>query len=210
MKLKNVVVGEYIKAKRDLDLCKKGDLVKVMYKEDDNYYGSMSLNVMGNNGDTLWVCHDDFRRPRPKKLDQSIFDGLDEKWNFAAVNVSGALILSTHPIEAMSGSWVRKRNLGKLNNHGLGYDTTNWQNSLIERESKELTGEALVMAMLKNGKDKVLVRVSSSIHTPLDGMIATFAKKDGDKVVTNNGNTWEKVIAIDIDGNPLTAKDVGL
>lgn len=76
------------------------------------------------------------RQPQLKQLDHSIFDGLDEKWQFAAVNVSGALILSTHPIEAMSGSWVRKRNLGKLTNHGLGYDTTNWQNSLIKREFK--------------------------------------------------------------------------
>ena len=74
------------------------------------------------------------RKPQLKKLDQSIFDRLDENWRFAAVNVSGALILSTHPIEAMSGSWVRNRNLGKLINYGLGYDASNWKSSLIERE----------------------------------------------------------------------------
>lgn len=142
MKLKNVVVGEYVEAKHSEPL---------IGLTESSYY--------------LVVAVDD-----------------SDEYSNVCINT-----------EKFDGLWLSARDFRKANT-----------------ESKELTGEALVMAMLKNGKDKVLVRVSSSVDTPLDSMIPTFAKKDGDKVVTNNGNSWEKVIAIDIDGNPLTAKDVGL
>lgn len=143
MKTKNIAIGDFVQVKKSIchieleaeEICEVIDIDRV-YKQ------GFDVLIQGKSG-LYRVNHKDLKKPikrepepQLKKLTQSVFDGVDEKWKFAAVNVSGALILSTHPIEAMSGSWVRKRNLGKLTNQGLGYDTTNWQNSLIKRESK--------------------------------------------------------------------------
>lgn len=134
---------------------KKSDLFQLVQEQAEmiaELSGMVELNKM-----SIIKLENEREKPQLKQLDQSVFDGLDEKWRFAAVNVSGALILSTHRIEAMSGSWVRKRNLGKLINYGFGYDTSNWQNSLIERDiAKELTGSDLA-ATMNDFKDGDLV-----------------------------------------------------
>ena len=148
--------------------------------------------------------------PQLKQLDQSVFDGLDEKWRFAAVNVSGALILSTHPIEAMSGSWVRNRNLGKLINYGLGYDTSNWQNSLIEREKKGLTGSDLARAMLARG-DKYVSGFGhhQSDRLALESKFADTVSKHT-QCFQSSQNAWDYFVPINNQGEPLTASEVGL
>lgn len=76
--------------------------------------------------------------PQLKQLDQSVFDGLDEKWRFAAVDGDGVVhvydetprLLENlfHAHKGMEQEWF-----------GTYYDTTDWQNSLIERDTaKEL------------------------------------------------------------------------
>ena len=76
---------------------------------------------------------------------------------------------------------------------------------------KELTGKALVKAIIENGgRSKVLVRVSSSSEVEFKNWILTFATMEGSEVVTNNSNTWDYMAAVDIEGEPLTATDVGL
>lgn len=82
---------------------------------------------------------------------------------------------------------------------------------LAERDKVELTGKALVKAIIENGgRSKVLVRVSSSIETKFENWILTFATMKGSEVVTNNSNTWDYMAAVDIEGEPLTQSDVGL
>ena len=153
-------------------------------------------------------------KPQLKQLDQSVFDGLDEKWRFAAVNASGALILSTHPIEAMSGYWVRKRHLGKLINYGFGYDTSNWQNSLIERDTaKELTGSELCRAMIIGDRDWVLAYVSNeSDATALfhkNAIVVTDFDLSEDAFYCR-GENWAYAVPINDQGETLTASEVGL
>lgn len=75
-------------------------------------------------------------KPQLKQLDQSVFDGLDEKWRFAAVDSDGSRAVFTsdnitqtygkHYVNALSGEV--KQVLGRV-------DASNWQNSLIERDT---------------------------------------------------------------------------
>ena len=156
--------------------------------------------------------------PQLKQLDQSIFDGLDEKWRFAAINVSGALILSTHPIVAMSGSWVRKRNLSELINYGFGYDTSNWQNSLIERDtakelldvdlSSELTGSELCKAMINRG-DKIVLCIVKDYEHENDIYYDAITHCSND-YFESTLSSWRYATPINNQGEPLTASEVGL
>lgn len=147
-------------------------------------------------------------KPQLKTLDQSVFDGIDEKWRFAAVDKSGECWIYTGRPDRDSGYWFVIEQTGS--SIGKGYDATDWQNSLIKREKVELTGKKLVKAMLDNGRDKVLVRVSTFDSTDFNNRPITFARKEGNEVVTNNGNTWDCMDAIDNQGEPLTAKEAGL
>ena len=157
-------------------------------------------------------------KPQLKQLDQSVFDGLDEKWRFAAINVAGALILSTHPIEAMSGSWIKKRNLGELINYGFGYDASNWHNSLIERDTaKELTGSELCRAMLARGDKFILCGVSDSDDSDaanhedddfLAEAVTDFDDKDG--LFGTTSMRWNHAVPLNNQGEPLTQAEAGL
>ena len=152
-------------------------------------------------------------QPQLKQLDQSIFNGLDEKWRFAAIDGERGIVtvFDLRPIPSSCNNY--HTNTGEGNYKDLyeltGYDTSNWQNSLIERESKELKGKFLVRAMLDSGMDKVMVRVSTS-NSNFNTRPITFARKDGDEIVTNNSNTWEYMTAINLQGEPLTASEAGL
>lgn len=98
--------------------------------------------------------------PQPKKLDQSIFDGLDEKWRFAAVDKGGAVWVYSGKPDRDCGYWFVKEPVGM--SIGYGYDASNWQNSLIERDtakelaevdlSSELTGSELCRDCMKKIK----------------------------------------------------------
>ena len=82
-------------------------------------------------------------KPQLKQLDQSVFDGLDEKWVAASVEECGIARIY------MSD----KNNPYDCEYHlaGTNYDASNWQDSLIERETKELTGSALAKDYFKRG-----------------------------------------------------------
>lgn len=215
MKFKNVEVGDFVQIKKSK--CTNGF-------QPDTEYEVLFIEPHDNNGKNIlvqhelqlgWFKHRDLKKPikresepQLKQLEQSVFDGLDEKWRWAAINVSGALILSTHPIEAMSGSWVRKRNLGELINHGFGYDASNWKNSLITRDTvKELSGSELCMAMLARGDTRIMCRVYD-VDRQHDITHVIRAYSDG-KFHTK-ANRWTYAIPINNKGEPLTAKDVGL
>lgn len=154
-------------------------------------------------------------QPQLKQLDQSIFNGLDEKWRFAMVSSVGIPFVYDYKPTGKrhflsDDATQQKIKAGKVMRiDEYGYDTSNWQNSLIERESKELKGKFLVRAMLDSGMDKVMVRVSTS-NSNFNTRPITFARKDGDEIVTNNSNTWEYMTAINLQGEPLTASEAGL
>lgn len=214
MKLKNVVVGSNVEAKHDIRFFKKGDLVKVMDKEDDNYRGEMTLNIMDSDGYTFWVNHKDFRRPRPKKLDQSIFDGVDSRYSYFAIDEDGS-----------GGFYDQKPELcGDCFTSGDGwqpvgqYDASDWKNSLIERDiAKELTGSALCKAMLARGDKCVLIRMGVRDDKQAKDIgrfaIATSIDESGRFNVMSDQQPISKVdfaVPINNQGEPLTAKDVGL
>lgn len=208
MKLKNVVVGSDIEAKHDTKFFTEGEVVKVLYKEDSDCEDSSTLKLENSKGEKLWSNHKYFRRPRPKKIDQSIFDGVDSRYSYFAIDEDG-----------MGGFYDQKPELcGDHFTSGYGwqpvghYDATDWKNSLIERESKELTGSELCKAILGSGANKVLVRVTDYEDVELKNTPITFAyKNDSSNIVTEIGcDYWAFITPINNQGEPLTAKDVGL
>lgn len=155
-------------------------------------------------------------KPKLKQLDQSVFEGQDEKWRFAAVDADGKAHrcnLHVKPCYERGEFW-RGCTFPPFEFEliGEGYDTTNWQNSLIERESKELTGSDLCRAMLARGDKYVMCLVSddSQEDALLDGRSSTISS------ITDNGCfdgcdfTWLYATPINNQGEPLTAADVGL
>ena len=74
--------------------------------------------------------------PEPKKLTQAVFDGLPKEYLWAAVDEDGeAYVYEIDPeCQPDIGRWLRPNSRGGLVILGKGFDATDWQNSLIERE----------------------------------------------------------------------------
>ena len=150
--------------------------------------------------------------PKLKVLDQSVFDGLDEKWRFAAVVEDGrALYFNKKPCgsDDITGHFVFKGDY-QSSFCGNDYDASNWQNSLIERES-ELKGSDLCRAMLARGDKWVLCFV----HEFSDDKAVLHEASAAIRGVSHRGfetdsNEWNHAVPINNMGEPLTAKDVGL
>lgn len=72
---------------------------------------------------------------KPKALDQSVFYGQDEKYQWAMIGSNGkALLFDTKPIGATDSGWMFIVKPDALELQGLEFDATDWQSSLIERE----------------------------------------------------------------------------
>ena len=169
-------------------------------------------------------------QPQLKQLDQSVFDGLDEKWRFAAVdgNKGFPIVYEFKPYAFESGKhYTNRHGLYKDLTHLTGYDTTDWQNSLIERDtaaellevdlSSELTGSELCKAMLARGDKYVMCGVSDSDDSDAanhedDDFIAEavtdFDNKDG--LFGTASMRWFYAVPINNQGEPLTASEAGL
>ena len=159
-------------------------------------------------------------KPQLKQLDQSVFNGLDEKWRFAAVDKNGECWTYTYrpAVVPVSGNWT---GANKPVCFGEGYDTSNWQNSLIERDiakellevdlSSELTGSDLARA-LKNRDEWVLVYVSDENDATAEfhqrPAIVTGATDDGR--FKCGDTTWRYAVPINNQGEPLTQAEAGL
>jgi len=159
-------------------------------------------------------------KPQPKQLDQSVFNGLDEKWRFAAVdgNKGFPIVYEFEPYAFESGKYYSNHHgLYKDLTHLTGYDASNWQNSLIERDiakellevdlSSELTGSELCKAMLARGDTRIMCIVSDE-GTRQDLTHVIRAYSDG-KFHTK-ANRWSYAVPINNQGEPLTASEVGL
>ena len=145
--------------------------------------------------------------PKPKQLDQSVFDGLDEKWRFAVICSDGErVVYADRPVLNREQLWWYR-----MSEHLLideeGYDTTDWQNSLIERESRELTGSDLCRKMLERGDKYVMCLVFDDTRN-LDVTYVIRGYHDGYFHTTRS--SWENAVPINNQGEPLTASEVGL
>lgn len=168
------------------------------------------------------ILSDEFDEPKTqlKQLDQSIFDALEEKWRFAAVDTKGgAFLFAEKPSFSKTciGFWFAAGAFG-CKSMGYGYDTTNWQDSLIERNTaKELTGSELCKAMLARGDKCVLIRMGVRDDKQAKEIgrfaIATSIDESGRFNVMSDQQPISKVdfaIPINNQGEPLTASEVGL
>lgn len=169
-----------------------------------------------------------------KQLDQSIFNGLDEKWRFAAIDADGSangFDIRVYPRGGDEhGLFAYESDYANSDDNsvhiGKGYDTSNWQNSLIERDiakellevdlSSELTGSdyyysKLVTERLENGQELVMCFVSnvSESDAMQERHIEVITSVDTEFNDTN-GYGWQYVISINNQGEPLTSNDVGL
>ena len=162
---------------------------------------------------------DEPSEPKLKQLDQSVFDGLDEKWRFAARCLSGkAIATESEPRIILNGYYCE----GGYLLIGEGYDTSNWQNSLIERDiakeplevdlSSELTGSELCRAMLARGDRWILCgNTTDGFASPcvIDGY---RCNEDDLGFVLTNGKSIEPqyIHPVNNQGEPLTQAEAGL
>lgn len=153
-------------------------------------------------------------KPQLKQLDQSIFDGLDEGWRFAAVdgNKGFPIVYEFEPYAFESGKYYSNHHgLYKDLTHLTGYDTSNWQNSLIERDlAKELTGSELCRAMLERG-DKFVMCANQSAY---DDWPRAIALNERGRMYYISGeysyDANDSIYPINNQGEPLTQAEAGL
>lgn len=140
--------------------------------------------------------------PQLKQLDQSVFDGLDERWVAASVEENGIVRLY---LSNENNPYDCEYHLA-----GTKYDTTDWQNSLIEREKKELTGSELCRAMLERG-DKFVMCANQSAYDDWPRAIALNER--GRMYYISDEYSYDandSIYPINNQGEPLTASEVGL
>lgn len=153
--------------------------------------------------------------PQLKQLDQSVFDGLDEKWRFAAVDRNGRAFLFSRKPTANIIEWYAE-SIADYEKIGNDYDTTDWQNSLIERDTaKELTGSDLCREVLKTRRAVARVSDISDFEAAdlgSDNASTAVLRQcdDGLFYTTNGARRWFYAVLINNQGEPLTAADVGL
>lgn len=147
-----------------------------------------------------------------KQLDQSVFDGLDEKWRFAAVDSKGgAFLFSEKPSfsKLCVGFWFAAGAFG-CKSMGYGYDPANWQDSLIESNvAKELTGSDLCHEMLKRGDKAVMCKINESNSMTI--IIGYKESRLGGWVFQSHRHPNHYIVTpINNQGEPLTAAEAGL
>ena len=162
-------------------------------------------------------------KPQLKQLDQSVFNNMHERWKFAAIDADGsAHRFSKEVFPYREGFCYEGDNYNefKFSLIGKGYDASNWQDSLIERDtakelpevdlSSELTGSELCRAMLARG-DKY---ISGFGHHYSDALAlqSKFADtvSEHTQCFQSSQNVWDYFVPINNQGEPLTASDVGL
>jgi len=155
------------------------------------------------------------QEPKLKQLDQSAFNHpyVDDRFNYVALNADGqSIFFEQKPSVSVNlDIWVATG--GSILPMLKGYDTTNWQNSLIERDKVELTGSDLCRAMLERGDKYVLCFVSDfsdDCAVNQSKMINLVTHTEGNSIFAKSAR-WKYAVPINQQtGGPLTATDVGL
>lgn len=148
--------------------------------------------------------------PKIKTLDQSVFDGHTPDWKWAAVDANGRAAIYTHRPILCFEAWDNDTAVTSIYLMLDGdYDATNWQNSLIERESKRevLEGNERIKKLLAKQKF-VIVKVSDdSYEDAADGsdvFVCRMIDESGRyPVSTADENFWAYGIPIDNNGNEI-------
>ena len=103
-------------------------------KETQNRLDAMNIDILHNKHAILKLENE--RESKLKVLDQSIFNGLDAKWRFAAVDRDGAVFVFVKRPDLHCTFWGNADSTQFSRKSAKGaYDKTDWQNSLIEREN---------------------------------------------------------------------------
>ena len=151
--------------------------------------------------------------PQLKQLDQSVFDGLDEKWRFAAVDggTNRVYVYEQKPHLPHGGDcWGIYEGLQRF--VGEGYDTSNWQNSLIERDTaKELTGSDLARTYFESNDRHVCFVGEDNDDCLSDLVVAVVIGYNEYRGFETSYNDWFPfAMLVNRQGEPLTAAEAGL
>lgn len=169
---------------------------------------SLNADVL-HNKQAIIKLENEREKPQLKQLDQSAFDHpyVVDRFKYVALNADGqAMFFESKPvISNCLDIWVV--HTGSVMPMLKGYDASNWQTSLIERETTELTGDDLCRAMLARGDTRIMCEVyDDGNRNHLTHVIREYSD---DKFHTK-ANRWSHAIPINNHGEPLTSKDVGL
>lgn len=154
-----------------------------------------------------------YNEPKLKQLDQSVFDNQARHLGWAAIEEDGSVYLFAKKPFIDLHKWAA--GIDEIEVYiGKGYNASDWQNSLIERDKVKLTGSDLARAMLVKFKKPIMCRVSKNyIGGESYGfdLIKSF-RTDGEKYLFHGKREgeWVVVIPINNQGEPLTAAQVGL
>lgn len=205
---------------------KKADLLQLVQEQADmvvELAGMVKMNKL-----SIIKLENEREQPKLKQLTQSVFDGLDEKWRFAAINSDGAAFAFVSEPARHGTFWSNSNRNQLISRSGKGaYDTTDWQNSLIERDtakellevdlSSELTGSELCKAMLARGDKYVMCGVSdvddsdAANHESDDFLAEAVTDFDcKDELFGTTSMRWNYAVPINNQGEPLTASEFGL
>lgn len=213
MKLKNIASGDFVQIKNSLchSEFKAKQVCEVIDIDHTDKYG-FDVLIQGKNF-LDWVNHKHLKKPEPqiKQLDQSVFEGLDEKWRWFGVNSDGSTIRATNKpkINVSNNGFILL--IGDSEFSDDNYDASNWQSSLIQRDTaKELTGSELCKAMLARGDKYVMCRVSNMGDSEVEADIAHAIRGFSQSGFKTKRNTWSYAVPINNQGEPLTASEVGL
>lgn len=149
-----------------------------------------------------------------KQLDQSAFDHpyVVDRFKYVALNADGqAVFFESKPvISNCLDIWVV--HTGSVLPMLKGYDASNWQTSLIKRESNELTGSELCKAMLARGDKYVMCLVSDECEESAKShdRIRVIYSYGADYFEDTSYDMWYFATPINNQGEPLTSSDVGL
>lgn len=160
------------------------------------------------------------RQPQLKQLDYSAFDHpyVDDRFKYVALNADGqAVFFESKPvISNCLNIWVV--HTGSVMPMLKGYDASNWQNSLIERDTakeplevdlgSELTGSDLCRAMINRG-DKIVLCIVRDYEYENDIYYEAITHCSGD-YFDSTLSSWRYAVPINNQGEPLTASEVGL
>lgn len=152
-----------------------------------------------------------------KQLDQSVFDGLDEEWRFAAINAAGRLMYSKTRMLHDEKYWRASSRSSDLFGAADGYDTTDWQSSLVERDAlqdEELRGSELVKKMLKAGHEYIPCAVSDVedlvLTAPLTVVIITSWLDQKDVFIDSAGTERNYAVPVRTRGKEILAHETDI
>ena len=138
MKIKNIALGDFVQVKKSLCHSEfKAKQVCEVIDIDPTDKCGFDVLIQGKNC-LDWVNHKDLKKPEPqlKQLNQSVFNNMHERWKFAAVDDDGrAYGFMKKPVIDQDDPCFIDEDTTRCKWIGDDYDASNWQNSLIERDS---------------------------------------------------------------------------